>query len=157
MSKHYGVGAYRAQRIAPGVIAIIAIGSAPNANTVVTIEQLPWRIYPPRFGLFFSDPAVVMPAVVPFIRIGVFLYPKGNSVVTIFDAAGAHAVDIVDDINLTALEVPGSDQFAVYQQIGRSNCIVAPADALLPAIYYRVYGPASEADCNAWAVANCGK
>ncbi|MDX2202558.1 MAG: hypothetical protein NW223_07400 [Hyphomicrobiaceae bacterium] len=157
MSKFYGVGSYRAQRIAPTFIAIIATGTTPNLPTRVTVEQLPWRIYPPRFALFFEEPAITVPATRPFVEAGFFLYPKDQDVVTVIDAAGSHAVDIVGELALVEMQLAGSSTYAVYQQIGTTTCIVAPDDAILPAIYTRVYGPASEADCTAWAAANCGR
>lgn len=100
MSKHYGVGRYAALRIADPVILIVATGTAPNRTTHVTLEQLPWRIYPPRFGLFFDEAPIALPATRPFVVTGVFAYPKGVASVTIVDADGHHEIPIANDIDL---------------------------------------------------------
>lgn len=157
MSKHYGVGTYKALRLTPSAILIIAFGQAPNLTTHVTLEQLPWRIFPPWFALFFDEPPISLPATRPFLEAKVFPYPKGKDTVTIIDAGGVHTVGIVDEFDFAKLSAPADGKFLVYQQLGRDNCIVVPEDALVPAIFARAFGPASESECVDWAKANCGK
>ncbi len=157
MSKHYGVGTYKALRLTPSAILIVAFGHAPNLTTRVSLEQLPWRIFPPWFALFFDEPPISLPATRRFVEVKVFPYPKGQTTVTIIDAGGTHTVKIEDEFDFARLSAPADGMFLVYQQLGRDNCIVVPEDALVPAIFARAFGPASEADCIAWATANCGK
>jgi hypothetical protein len=36
-----------------------------------------------------------------------------------------------------------------------TECSIVPEDAIYPAIYSKVYGPASHDDCKAWVATNC--
>jgi hypothetical protein len=38
-----------------------------------------------------------------------------------------------------------------------TGCSIIPKDALYPAIYSRIFGPATYAECESWVVANCRK
>ena len=76
MTKQFGVAdLYQATRLAETSVLITAVGEAPNLNTIVTLEMLPWKIYPPQFGLFFETPQVSLPATRPFLVWGIFPYP----------------------------------------------------------------------------------
>ena len=152
MSKDYGIAQYySALRVGP-IVLITAVGQTPNFNTQVTLEQLPWRIYPPLFGLFFETPAIQLPAIRPFAVSGVFPYPEKEP-----DAAGRHDVRIATAFPFVPLEreVQGREDYVAYQQIGVANCMIAPADAMVPMIYSRAFGPASYAACEAWIKKNC--
>ena len=157
MSKDYGIAqSYTALRVGP-IVVITAVGQAPNFNTQVTVEQLPWRIYPPLFGLFFETPAIQLPAIRPFAVAGVFPYPEKETELTIFDAAGRHAIRVASAFPFEPLEreAAGREDFIAYQQIGVANCMIAPADAMVPMIYRRAFGPASYPACEAWIAKNC--
>lgn len=58
------------------------------------------------------------------------------------------------------LEVPlleGTSEFVVVALTGTSTgCSIIPKDAIHPAIYSEVFGPASHDDCESWVTANCG-
>ena len=75
-------------RLTDFAVLIVAIGEAPNLNTRVTLEQLPWRIYPPHFGLFFETPQIALPATRPFVVWQVAGYPAGLTELVIVDANG---------------------------------------------------------------------
>jgi hypothetical protein len=157
MSKDYGIAQYYAAlRVGP-IVLITAVGQAPNLNTQVTLEQLPWRIYPPQFGLFFETPGIQLPAIRPFVVSAVFPYPEKETELTIIDAAGRHDIKIASVFPFAPLEreVQGREDYVAYQQIGVANCMIAPADAMVPMIYSRAFGPASYAACEAWIKKNC--
>jgi hypothetical protein len=102
---------------------------------------------------------VQLPATRPFVVSGVFLYPKDAEKLTIIDAAGRHDVEVLAAFPFGALEreqKEGQD-FIAYQQIGAPNCMIAPADAMVPMIYSRGFGPGSYAECKAWIDKNCGR
>ncbi len=161
MAKEYGVAQiYRAAR-APGfpLVVICAAGETPNLNTRVTIEQLPWRIFPPHFGLFFETPPIFLPATRPFAVWHAAGYPVGVDEVMIIDANGRHVVKIEPTLapSPEGRDVNAGEQFLAYKQIGFPNCMIAPVDAMVPMIFARAFGPASYADCEAWIAQNCGK
>jgi hypothetical protein len=161
MTKQFGVAdLYQATRLAETSVLITAVGEAPNLNTIVTLEMLPWKIYPPQFGLFFETPQVSLPATRPFLVWGIFPYPKRENDLAVFDSAGRHSVPILGTFPFEATDkrsgVMGA--FIAYQQIGvPTNCMIAPADAMVPMIYRKGFGPASYADCEDWIAKNCGK
>jgi hypothetical protein len=151
---------YQATRLTDTSVLIFAAGEAPNLNTQVSIELLPWRIFPPHFGLFFETPQVGLPATRPFLVWGIFPYPKGIDELVIVDAAGRHTVPILGAFPFAASErkLQEAPSFVAYRQIGvASNCMLAPADAMVPMIYSRAFGPATQAECQAWIDKNCGK
>jgi hypothetical protein len=160
MLKDYGIAQYyQAARLLDTAVLIVAAGQAPNLNTRVTLEQLPWRIFPPLFGLFFETPEVSLPATRPFVVTGVFPYPKGIDKLTVIDAAGRHDIAILGAFPFEPLEkeVAARQDFVAYRQTGGTNCMIAPADAMVPMIYSRAFGPAPHDECQAWVDKNCGK
>lgn len=161
MSKDYGIAQfYQAARLTDTTVLIVAVGQAPNLNTQVTIEQLPWRIFPPQFGLFFDTPAISLPALRPFVVSAVFPYPKDIDMLRIVDATGAHKLEIFSAFPFSAVErerhLQGQKEFNAYQQIGVANCMIAPEGAMVPMIYTKAFGPAAYAECEAWIAKNCG-
>jgi hypothetical protein len=160
MPKEYGIAQhYKAVRLANSFVMILAVGQVGYASTRVTIEQLPWRIYPPHFGLFFETAEIGIPVTRPFVVSAIFLYPASSKKVVILDAAGRHEIDISDIFPFDVVErqAKEADNLAVYQQIGVANCMIAPADAMVPMIYTKVFGPATQPQCQAWIDKNCGK
>lgn len=161
MTKQFGVAHdYQAMRLADTSVLIMAVGEAPNLNTIVTLEMLPWKIYPPQFGLFFETPQVSLPATRPFIVWGTFPYPKREDALVVLDAAGRHTRQILGTFPFEAADMraAATDAYIAYQQIGvPSNCMIAPENAMVPMIYRRGFGPASYADCQDWIAKNCGK
>ena len=96
MTKQFGVAdLYQATRLAETSVLITAVGEAPNLNTIVTLEMLPWKIYPPQFGLFFETPQVSLPATRPFLVWGIFPYPRRENDLAVFDSAGRQSVPIL--------------------------------------------------------------
>ena len=160
MTKEFGVArTYEAARIHGAAVVIIAAGEAPYLNTRVTLEQLPWRIYPPHFGLFFETPEIALPAIRPFVVWAVVGFPADIDELTIIDANGRHVVKIAGAIQFRSAkeDVNADKAFLAYRQIGFPNCMIAPFDAMVPMIFTRAFGPASYAECEAWIAQNCGK
>ena len=160
MPREYGIAQYYwSIRLGDPAVLIGAVGQAPNLNTRVSIEQLPWRIYPPLFGLFFETPEIQLPAIRPFAVTGIFPFPKGVDKLTVIDAAGRHDIEILGAFPFVAVEreMKERQDYIAYQQIGVANCMIAPADAMVPMIYSKAFGPASYPDCKAWIDRNCGK
>lgn len=160
MAKEYGIATYRAVKMLDALLLITAEGVAPNWNTRVTLEQLPWRIWPPRFALYFDSPDIVLPALRPFSISNVFLYPASLGEVTIIDAAGQHVVKIDPPHAIdTALHERANSEkaFNAYQQIGVANCMIAPVDAMVPMIFRKAHGPDTYKGCETWIATNCGK
>ena len=160
MAKEFGVATYTAMKVTEVLVLITAHGTAPNWNTRVTLEQLPWRIWPPRFGLYFDTPDIALPALRPFTVSGLFAYPASLGQVTIIDAAGQHDVKIGSAMMLDAAaedRVNADKAFNAYQQIGVANCMIAPVDAMVPMIFRKAHGPDTYKGCEDWIARNCGK
>lgn len=160
MTKEFGIAhTYQATRIHDVAVTIVAAGVAPNLNTRVALEQLPWRIYPPHFGLFFEHPQIGLPAIKPFVVTAVFAYPADVGELAVIDANGRHAVKIGDSMAFHAAEAGINEEkaFLAYKQIGAPNCMIAPVDAVVPMIFVRAFGPDTYAACEGWIAQNCAK
>lgn len=148
MAKVLGRALYSAYR-QDRVLYIAAQGEKPNLQTKVTIEQLPIRIYPPHFALYFESEGIVNPIQLPFeIERAFPTYPLAAKVVNILDASGRHTITIeTREGTKAALEISAVESYCVFQQIGTDNYVIAKCDTILPAIYYKVFGPASYLQC----------
>jgi hypothetical protein len=158
MAKEFGVATYIAMKVTEILVLITAHGAAPNRNTRVTLEQLPWRIWPPRFGLYFDTPGVALPALCEFVVSGLFTYPTSLGLVTLIDAAGEHTVKIGPAMSRDEPPeewVNADKTFNAYQQIGVANCMIAPVDAMVPMIFGKAHGPDTYKGCEDWITRNC--
>ncbi len=156
MSKVFGVGIYSAYR-QNGILHVTASGLKPTAQTKVTIEELPFLIYPPELGLFFETDGITSPVVLPFdIERAVTIYPASAKAVHIVDKNGLHAIHIVEKpaTGSGTITDPAATQFVVYHQIGLNRYLIAKSDAIVPAIYYKVFGPDTYAACQAYVAAH---
>ncbi len=153
MSKTFGEGIYSAYR-EDGLLRVTASGHKPTPQTKVTLEQLPFLIFPPRLGLWFETEGITSPMVVPFeIEKALPTYPAAAKVVNIADKNGLHSIDIVEKpATASPLKLidPAEASFVVYQQIDTSHYLIAEADAIVPAIYIKVLGPDTYAHCQAY-------
>ncbi|MBR0968504.1 hypothetical protein JQ554_30500 [Bradyrhizobium diazoefficiens] len=157
MSKVFGEGIYSAYR-QDGILHVRATGLKPTAQTIVTIEELPFLIFPPRLGLFFETDGITNPVVLPFDVERAFPnYPAHVTVVNIVDKNGVHTINIVEKPAAAAsllIADPAAAQFVVYQQIGTDHYLIAKSDDVVLAIYYKVFGPDTYANCQAYVAAH---
>ncbi|WP_426422532.1 hypothetical protein [Bradyrhizobium genosp. A] len=153
MSKVFGEGIYSAYR-QNGILHVRATGLKPTAQTIVTLEELPFLIYPPRLGLMFETDGITSPVVLPFDVERAFPnYPSSAQAVSIVDKNGVHTIDIVEKpATAPSLLVadPTVAEFVVYQQIGTNHYLIAKSDDVVLAIYYKVFGPDTYANCQAY-------
>ncbi|MEW6438131.1 MAG: hypothetical protein AB1508_13300 [Pseudomonadota bacterium] len=153
MSKVFGEGIYSAYR-QNDVLHVTATGRKPDLQTKVSLEQLPFLIFPPRLGLFFETEGIVSPVVTPFeIEKAFPNYPRKAAVVSITDKNGTHAIDIVErapQISSLTITNPEEADFVVYQQVGTSHFLIAKSGEIVPAIYFRAFGPDTYAHCQAY-------
>ena len=153
MSKVFGEGIYSAYR-QNDVLHVTATGQKPTLQTRVSLDQLPFLIFPPRLGLFFETEGFTSPIVTPFeIEKAFPNYPRKATVVNITDKNGSHAIDIVEkapQISSLIISNPEEADFVVYQQIGTSHFLIAKSSEIVPAIYFRVFGPDTYAHCQAY-------
>lgn len=151
MTKEFGRATYSAHRV-NGVLHIVATGNKPNLQTTVTIEQLPFFIFPPEFGLYFENPPIISPVVMPFHVESAFpSYPPDVGFVRVIDAAGSHDITIDGSINISPPTNTDGSNFYVVEQIGTFRIRIVPGDRILPQIFRRIYGPATYQQCEAFA------
>jgi hypothetical protein len=157
MPKTFGEGIYGAYR-QDGVLRVTASGHKPTPQTKVTLEQLPFLIFPPRLGLMFETDGVTSPMEVPFdIEKAFPNYPATAKYVSIADKNGLHAIDIhekPDSHSPLKIADPNEASFVVYQQIGTMHYLIAKADDVVLAIYTKVFGPNSYAKCQAYVASH---
>src|SRR6202030_1733141 len=80
-------------------------------------------------------------------------YPAKAKFVSIADKSGLHAIDIrekADSHPPLQIADPNEANFNVYQQIDTTHYLIAKANAPVLAVYTKVFGPASYAECQAY-------
>jgi len=150
---------YKAYRLL-GVTHLVATGEVPNLNMKTDFEQLSFRIFPPMFGFYFVTPEITLPAKRPFVYEELVLYPRAAHTVRIQDADGYHDVPIAEvvppDFEALTLAVDAAANYCVFSWIGINRMMIAKCDAIVPAVYTKVFGPASYAECDRYVVDNGG-
>lgn len=153
-SKDLGKAEYMAIRNG-NLVKIIATGVVPGMNVKVDIEQLPFLIQPPMFALYFIRPDIVLPAVRPFIYEEEVVFPKTAARLSINDADGRHIVEIENGAppaDPPVLPAPGDKGYCVFSWTGIDQLKIAKCDAALPAVYSRIFGPDTFAECQRHAL-----
>jgi hypothetical protein len=154
MTKSYGEGIYTAYR-QDGVLHVHASGTKPYAQTKVTLEELPFLIFPPQIGLFFDTEGIVSPVILPFDIERAFVNYPLVPTVHIVDKNGGHAINIEERPSSQPVHTDVSTQaYVVYQQIGTQHYLIAKADAIVIAIYTKVFGPDSYENCQKYVAAH---
>jgi hypothetical protein len=149
MTKSYGEGIYSAYR-QDGILHVRAHGSKPSPQTKVSIDELPFFIFPPEYGLFFETDGIASPLVLPYdIERAIPTYPIQLPTIHIVDRNGSHTIDIEDRPRSTGSTQPdpATQQYVVYQQLGTNRYLIAKADAVVIEIYKKVFGPDSYENC----------
>lgn len=143
MAKVFGEGIYTAYR-QNGILHVQAKGMKPYAQTKVSLEELPFLIYPPQFALFFETDGIASPVELPFdIERAFSNYPRVPAV-HIADKNGGHSIHIEDKAATSSADVQA---YAVYRQVGTDHYMIAKADAIVAAIYFKVFGPDTYENC----------
>ncbi len=88
-----GRGSYLAYQIGD-LVTLAATGIKPNPATQVSLVALPSFVFPPIFGLFFTQtgPGIQIP--VPFHVEAHLHSPTDIKTLTVVDAAGSHKVPV---------------------------------------------------------------
>jgi len=157
--KEFGKAQYKAFRNGD-LVKVIATGTVSGMNVKTDIEQLPFYIYPPMFGFYFIVPDIVLPALRPFVYEEDVPFPKSAGGITILDVDGKHNIKIeesVTPVSQPTSPAPSDTGYCVFSWIGTDALKIAKCDAILPAVYSRVYGPASYGECEKHVKDNGGQ
>jgi hypothetical protein len=155
--KELGKAHYKAVRNGD-VVKVIATGTVPAFNIKTDLEQLPFLIYPPIFAFYFVVPDITVPTLRPFVYEEDVPFPKNANVITISDAAGQHAVQI-ESAGAPAQQsspAPTDTGYCVFSWIDIATLKIAKCEAVLPAVYTRVFGPATFGECEKYVKGNGG-
>ncbi|MBI3704875.1 MAG: hypothetical protein HY244_13775 [Rhizobiales bacterium] len=154
-----GHAKYKAYRLL-GVVTLSATGEHSNLNDKADFSQLPFLIYPPMWAFYEIKADISLPATVPFTYEETISFPKSAKSIRIQDADGFHDVPIaevvVPDFDAAATTAEAGAQYCVFQWIGINPLMIAKCDAPVPAVYTRVFGPASHDDCKKYVKDNGG-
>ncbi|MBX3529121.1 MAG: hypothetical protein KF849_00835 [Rhizobiaceae bacterium] len=160
-----GVGQYEARWIQRStLVELTAIGILPCMNYHAQLEPRPERVVPAMWDMVFYIQNVCLMALRPF-RASVVVHDAANADrLIVRDAAGTHEVPIQPWIGaepfVASAEAIDIDLHGVHARLPKvgerpHGCIVVPEGTLLPAIYYRVFGPAPLQACEAFRARNC--
>lgn len=148
--KQPGKAKYRAFRFGH-MTMLVATGETPNFNDKTDFEELPLRIFPPMYGFYFIHPDILLPAVRPFVYQEVITFPASANQIRIQDADGVHDVAIEEVPAPTqeqAAPAPNDPGYCVFSLTMNERLLfTAKCDAILPAIYTKVFGPDTYANC----------
>lgn len=158
--KQLGRARYHAYRLL-GMTYLTATGETSHLNDKFDFEQLPFRIFPPIFAFYVITPDIGLPTTRPFSYQESIIYPASVKIIRVQDADGMHEVPIAEvvppiDVAGMAMAVDGNADHCVFSWIGVNRLLIAKCDATLPAVYTRVFGPASLADCEKYVANNGG-
>ena len=159
-----GVGNYEARWVQKSLIVeLTATGILPCWNYQACLEKAPQDIAPAEWEMIFYVQPFCIRATRPF-EAKVFVFDAAVSdKLVVHDAVGRHEVEIqqpVEDEKAVELEAIEVDLFTVHAMLPHSannphGCIVVPYGSILPAIYYRVFGPAPRVECEAYKAKHC--
>lgn len=160
-----GIGEYEARWIQrTTLVKLTATGVLPCMNFHAQLEKGPERVLPAIWDMVFYIQNVCLTALRPFCVSVVIHDAASADKLVVRDAAGDHEVPIQPWIGAVstvacaeAIELDLHSVHARLPKIGDRpyGCIIAPHGTLLPAIYYRVFGPAPLLACEAFKAKQC--
>lgn len=142
-------------------IEVTVSGSLPDSCHEARVRD----IYPGGSITYITDPGAAQVFIEETVKPGgavcLMVLMPWASTVTIPDATHTKVGIFIN--NKEVLEVPVVEktaQFIVIALTGSTpgsaiGCSILPKDALYPAIYSKMYGPASYDECKAWVSRNC--
>jgi hypothetical protein len=147
--KQLGKATYRAVR--SGVLTtLIAAGETPNFNDTMHFEMLPFRIFPPMYAFYFIHADIGLPTIRPFVYEQSITFPPKSPSIRIQDADGLHDVAIEEIKSAPELTEPqpAEGNFCVFSWAAADQLMLtAKCDAILPAVYSKISGPNTYAEC----------
>lgn len=154
--KVLGKASYSATRIG-GMVRLSASGQVAHWNDKTDFDALPFLIFPPIYGFYFIEQDISLPAVRPFTYEETISYPVTSKTVRIHDADGRHDVPIAD-IRVPDMDVAveAGKVYCVYEWPGVKPLLIAKKDAILPAVYTKVFGPDAYKACQKYVKDNNG-
>ncbi|TNF17403.1 MAG: hypothetical protein EP318_21360 [Rhodobacteraceae bacterium] len=148
--KVLGHGRYEAHWVdRTSLVRLSACGQLPCARGFAQFEMRGERVSPPLWNFVFYLARPWQSGLRMFDHSVCMLNATGSDTVIVHDAAGMNEVPIRSQAAPVA--EPGAD-FVVQARFpvpknGHSGCVIVPAEALLPAQFYRAYGPARHDAC----------
>jgi len=163
--RELGRATYKAHRLM-GVVSLTATGELANFNDKPDFDQLPFLIFPPIWAFYVIKPDIGLPAIRPFTYTEQIAFPQSAKSIRIQDAIGYHDVPIAEltipDFNVSETGTVAGANFCVFRMVGPGSTgginplLMAQCDTILPAIYARVFGPATADACRKYINDNGG-
>jgi hypothetical protein len=160
--KRLGTASYKASRMPDSnLVTLTAAGILPCANWQASLVQRPERIFPPMWEMVFWTTPTCLFATLPFVvHAHVAIAPGGADRLTVIDASGRVEVPIDDMSSRSTFGEIQLDLYCVHARLPKTKpahgCIVVPYGSILPAVYYRAFGPAPKLACEQWQADMCG-
>lgn len=134
------------------LVQLTACGQLPCAEGFAQFEMRSERVSPPLWNFVFFIAKPWQSGLKMFEHSVVMVNSSGTDTVIVHDASGMNEVPIRSRAAPAADPVTG---FVVQARFpaprsGHCGCVIVPSDALLPAHYYRAFGPARHDDCAAF-------
>ncbi|MBM1691608.1 hypothetical protein [Sulfitobacter geojensis] len=157
IKKYLGSAFYSAKWVErSNLVRLSATGLLPCSNYLAQLEKRPEKVVPPMWDFVFFAPDSCEKALKVFNENVVMMCSPGSTTIVVHDAAGIHEVAILET---HAKRAETSDAHSVFAQFprldeGHQGCLIASADTLVSAYYYRAFGPAPLDDCKQFVTAH---
>ncbi|WP_211380741.1 hypothetical protein [Agrobacterium tumefaciens] len=150
-----------AKRAGP-ITYLTATGVSKNDGETYDFLQLPFFIYPPQWGFFIKGVgSSTLKKGDSFSYTELIQYPPDVDFVHVKTERGAELVKI-ENVSLDFVPYAEGEKgtigtFSVFNRIGTAEYMIAKSDAILPAIYTKVFGPATYEECEKYMKDHAGK
>ena len=157
----FGNATISAKRAGP-ITYLEAKGTSKEAGETYDFLQLPFFIYPPRWGFMIKSIGTSpLKAGESFSYSELIPYPHDVDFVAVQTETGIHHVTI-EKVPFDLVPYKGNGntvvgEFSVFNRINTAEYLIAKDDAILPAIYRKVFGPASYDECEKYVKDHEGK
>ncbi len=164
--KVLGVAEYEAHWIQRSyMVKLEARGLLPCSNFEAQLEKRPERVSPPMWDMVFFVEDRCEKRVRPFLVNAIIYNAVGANTISVRDALGEHEIPIEHQLSTEKSEplltsTSDLDLYMVYAKLPKIDdahhgCIVVPADSIVTAIHYRIFGPAPKSECDRFSLENC--
>ncbi|MFK0207713.1 hypothetical protein [Agrobacterium sp. NPDC090283] len=156
----FGKATISAKRAGP-ITYLMATGVCKDDGETYDFLQLPFFIYPPQWGFFVKIGGSTLKKDDSFSYTELIQYPPNVDFVHVKTESGSELVKI-ENVSLNFIPYAESEtgivgMFSVFNRIGTMEYMIAKADAILPAIYKHVFGPAAYEECEKYMKDHTGK
>lgn len=155
--KYLGSAFYSAKWVERSyLVKLSATGLLPCSNYLAQLEKRPEKAVPPMWDFVFFAQETCEKGLKVFNETVVMVCPPESTTIVVHDAAGIQEVPIRAAHAKNPETSDGHSVCALFPrpEVGHRGCLIASADMLVSAYYYRAFGPAPLEECEQFVTAH---